>query len=259
MRSRRGSSRASRSCPRPSATSCWCRARPCAPRRAGRACSSCATAVRRAVPVQLGVVSENEAEVLAGLESESDGDRRRRGARGGSGHGRARGRGAREPRVMRLADASIRRPVFAVMLVGGARRARRRLDSAARHRPLPARRVPDRHGHAPCSGAAPETMEREVTQILEESINTIEGIRTLSSQSSDSLSMHLHRVRARVRHPGEGAGGARQGRGGERRSAARRRGAGGRPRRSRRARRSSRSCSRGRSRSARSASSPTSA
>jgi HAE1 family hydrophobic/amphiphilic exporter-1 len=38
-------------------------------------------------------------------------------------------------------------------------------------------------------GAAPETVEREVTQILEESINTIEGIRWLSSQSSDSLSL----------------------------------------------------------------------
>ena len=38
-------------------------------------------------------------------------------------------------------------------------------------------------------GAAPETVEREVTQVLEESINTIEGIRTLSSQSTDSLSL----------------------------------------------------------------------
>jgi HAE1 family hydrophobic/amphiphilic exporter-1 len=38
-------------------------------------------------------------------------------------------------------------------------------------------------------GASPETMEREVSQILEESINTIEGIRTLRSSSSDSLSL----------------------------------------------------------------------
>jgi HAE1 family hydrophobic/amphiphilic exporter-1 len=38
-------------------------------------------------------------------------------------------------------------------------------------------------------GAAPETVEREVSQVLEESINTIEGIRTLSSASSDSLSL----------------------------------------------------------------------
>jgi HAE1 family hydrophobic/amphiphilic exporter-1 len=38
-------------------------------------------------------------------------------------------------------------------------------------------------------GAAPETIEREVTEVLEESINTIEGIRTLSSASTDSLSL----------------------------------------------------------------------
>jgi len=38
-------------------------------------------------------------------------------------------------------------------------------------------------------GAAPETMEREVSQVLEESVNTIEGIRSLRSASSDSLSI----------------------------------------------------------------------
>ena len=38
-------------------------------------------------------------------------------------------------------------------------------------------------------GAAPETVEREVTQVLEESINTIEGISSLRSVSSDSLSL----------------------------------------------------------------------
>ncbi len=38
-------------------------------------------------------------------------------------------------------------------------------------------------------GAAPETVEREVTQVLEESINTIEGIRLLRSASSESLSL----------------------------------------------------------------------
>ena len=38
-------------------------------------------------------------------------------------------------------------------------------------------------------GASPETVEREVSQVLEESINTIEGIRSLRSASSDSLSL----------------------------------------------------------------------
>jgi len=37
-------------------------------------------------------------------------------------------------------------------------------------------------------GAAPETIETEVTDILEEEINTIEGIRTLSSTSMEGLS-----------------------------------------------------------------------
>jgi HAE1 family hydrophobic/amphiphilic exporter-1 len=37
-------------------------------------------------------------------------------------------------------------------------------------------------------GAAPETIETEVTDILEEEINTIEGIRTLSSNSMEGLS-----------------------------------------------------------------------
>ena len=38
-------------------------------------------------------------------------------------------------------------------------------------------------------GAAPDAVEREVTEVLEESINTIEGVRSLRSASSDSLSL----------------------------------------------------------------------
>jgi HAE1 family hydrophobic/amphiphilic exporter-1 len=38
-------------------------------------------------------------------------------------------------------------------------------------------------------GASPETVEREVTEVLEDSINTIEGIETLRSASSESLSL----------------------------------------------------------------------
>ncbi|MEE2775516.1 MAG: efflux RND transporter permease subunit [Acidobacteriota bacterium] len=38
-------------------------------------------------------------------------------------------------------------------------------------------------------GASPETIETEVTDILEEQINTIEGIRTLQSTSSEGISM----------------------------------------------------------------------
>ena len=60
---------------------------------------------------------------------------------------------ARRPRVMKLADTSIRRPVFAVMLIGGLVVLGVDLDAAARPRPLPARRVPDRHRHHACSRA----------------------------------------------------------------------------------------------------------
>ncbi len=90
---------------------------------------------------------------------------------------------------MRLADISIRRPVFAVMLVGGfivlgiVSLPRLGVDL------FPRVEMPIVTVVTPLPGAAPETVEREVTQILEESINTIEGIRTLSSQSTDSLSL----------------------------------------------------------------------
>jgi HAE1 family hydrophobic/amphiphilic exporter-1 len=38
-------------------------------------------------------------------------------------------------------------------------------------------------------GASPETVEQEVTEILDEAVNTIEGVRELRSNSSDSLSL----------------------------------------------------------------------
>ena len=90
---------------------------------------------------------------------------------------------------MRLADVSIRRPVFAVMLVGGfivlgiVSLPRLGVDLFPRVE-MPIVTVVTR-----LDGAAPETVERAVTQVLEESINTIEGIRSLSSQSTDSLSL----------------------------------------------------------------------
>ena len=90
---------------------------------------------------------------------------------------------------MRLADVSIRRPVFAVMLVGGlvvlgvVSIPRLGVDL------FPRVEFPIVTVTTVLQGAAPETVEREVSQVLEESINTIEGIRTLSSQSSDSLSI----------------------------------------------------------------------
>ena len=90
---------------------------------------------------------------------------------------------------MRIADTCIRRPVFAVMLVGGL------VVLGAISLPrlgidlFPRVEFPIVTVTAVLEGAAPETIEREVTQILEESINTIEGIRTLSSNSTDSLAI----------------------------------------------------------------------
>ena len=90
---------------------------------------------------------------------------------------------------MRLPDTSIRRPVFAVMLIGGLvvlgliSIPRLGLDL------FPRVEFPVVTVTTVLEGAAPETVEREVSQVLEESINTIEGIRTLRSSSSDSLSL----------------------------------------------------------------------
>jgi HAE1 family hydrophobic/amphiphilic exporter-1 len=90
---------------------------------------------------------------------------------------------------VRSADVSIRRPVFAVMLIGGLvvlgmiSIPRLGLDL------FPRVEFPIVTVTTVLEGASPETMEREVSQVLEESINTIEGIRMLRSASSDSLSI----------------------------------------------------------------------
>ena len=90
---------------------------------------------------------------------------------------------------MKLADTSIRRPVFAVMLIGAL------VVLGAVSIPRlgidlwPRIEFPMVVVSTVLEGAAPETMEREVSQVLEESINTIEGISSLRSISSDSLSI----------------------------------------------------------------------
>ena len=79
---------------------------------------------------------------------------------------------------MRLADVSIRRPVFAVMLVGSfvilgiVSIPRLGIDL------WPRVELPMLVVTTVLEGAAPETVEREVSQVLEESINTIDGIET---------------------------------------------------------------------------------
>jgi len=90
---------------------------------------------------------------------------------------------------VRLADISIQRPVFAVMLVGAlvvlgiVSIPRLGIDL------WPRVEFPMIVVTTVLEGAAAETIEREVSQVLEESINTIEGIGSLRSASSDSLSI----------------------------------------------------------------------
>ena len=90
---------------------------------------------------------------------------------------------------MRLSDTSIRRPVFAVMLIGGlvalglVSIPRLGIDL------FPQVEFPLVTVQAVLPGASPETMEREVAQVIEESINNIEGIRSLRSKSSDGLTL----------------------------------------------------------------------
>jgi len=90
---------------------------------------------------------------------------------------------------VKIADVSIRRPVFAVMLIGGlvvlglVSIPRLGIDL------YPRVEFPMVVVETLLPGAAPETVEQEVTEVLEEAVNTIEGIRELRSNSSDSLSL----------------------------------------------------------------------
>ncbi len=93
---------------------------------------------------------------------------------------------------MNLAEVSIKRPVFAAMLILGLvvlglislGRLELKLD--------PEIEFPFAMVVTELRGASPETVEREVTDVLEEQVNAIEGIRNLSSTSSQGLSrLHL--------------------------------------------------------------------
>jgi HAE1 family hydrophobic/amphiphilic exporter-1 len=87
-----------------------------------------------------------------------------------------------------LSEVSIRRPVFAAMLILGMvvlglvslSRLEMQMD--------PDIEFPFVYMTTELRGASPETVEREVTDILEEHINSIEGIRSLRSVSSEGLS-----------------------------------------------------------------------
>jgi HAE1 family hydrophobic/amphiphilic exporter-1 len=87
-----------------------------------------------------------------------------------------------------LSDLSIRRPVFAVMLIGALvalgviSLGRLGVDM------LPPVDPPFVSVTTLLEGASPETIETEVTDVLEEHISTISGIKDLDSASSEGLS-----------------------------------------------------------------------
>jgi HAE1 family hydrophobic/amphiphilic exporter-1 len=89
---------------------------------------------------------------------------------------------------VRIADASIRRPVFAVMLVGGL--VALGLVSLGRVGVdlFPRIEFPYVAVTTVLEGAAPETIESEVTDVLEEQLNTISGIHELRSVSLEGVS-----------------------------------------------------------------------
>lgn len=89
---------------------------------------------------------------------------------------------------MRLADTSIRRPVFAVMVIGALvvlgwiSLGRLGIDL------FPNVEFPYVSVTTTLEGAAPDTIESEVTDIIEENVNTISGIKQLRSVSSEGFS-----------------------------------------------------------------------
>lgn len=90
---------------------------------------------------------------------------------------------------MGLSEISIRRPVFAAMLILGLvilglvslSRIEMQMD--------PDIEFPLAVVQTELRGASPETVDREVTEPLEEQLNSIEGVHTLSSTSSQGISM----------------------------------------------------------------------
>ena len=85
---------------------------------------------------------------------------------------------------MNLPGFSVRRPIFTTMvtlivvILGAFSLSRLRIDL------LPNIELPTLSVRTSYAGASPEVMERLVTQILEEIIATVPGVRELTSESS---------------------------------------------------------------------------
>ena len=90
---------------------------------------------------------------------------------------------------MFLSDVSIKRPVFATMLMvallvlGLVSYQRLAIDE------YPDITYPVVMAQTSYPGASPEVMERDVSRPIEEALNTVQGIREITSTSSEGLSM----------------------------------------------------------------------
>lgn len=89
---------------------------------------------------------------------------------------------------MKIVSVSVRRPVFALMLVLGLVLLGLVSLSRLEIELNPDIDYPFIAVSTVLRGGSPETIEAEITDVLEEEINTLEGLRTLRSISSDSLS-----------------------------------------------------------------------
>ena len=105
---------------------------------------------------------------------------------------------------MLLSDISIRRPVLATMLSAGLI-----LFGVIGYQQLPVRDYPDVDPpiisvSVTLRGADPRVMETAVTDVLEEELSSAEGLRTMTSVSSEqstnvTLEFHLSRPVVRMR------------------------------------------------------------
>src|ERR1044072_5044401 len=99
---------------------------------------------------------------------------------------------------MFLSDLSIKQPVLATMMMAalavlGLTSYRALKVDLFPDVEFPVVVVPTRY-----AGASPETVERDVTRKIEESINTVEGVRHIESQSQEGLSSIIVQFRLEV-------------------------------------------------------------
>ncbi len=113
---------------------------------------------------------------------------------------------------MKLADVSVKRPVFAIMMTAALI-----VLGAFSYRDLgldlmPKTDQPVVNVQVQLPGASAEEIETQITKRIEEAVNTISGIDELRANSDQGNAQRHHHLHPRARHRGRDAGRARQGR-----------------------------------------------